>query len=60
MDTEGDLTSEGGESEGENEEGEKRQMPLVMPYEIWDHITQDEWEAFVAKKTTEKEVVMCQ
>lgn len=45
----------------ENVEEEKRatkknQAPVSMPYEIWDHITKDEWEAFVAKKTTATEV----
>lgn len=31
-----------------------------MPYEIWTWITKDEWEAFVAKKTTPQAVVSIQ
>lgn len=57
-------SEEGKENEHENEnEGgrekatEKKQAPVLMPYEIWGHITKDDWEAFVAKKTTPKEVV---
>ena len=33
------------------------QAPSKMPYEIWGHISQKQWEAFVAKRTTPIEVV---
>lgn len=49
--------------EKENEEGEEKekekendQGPVELPYEIWDHITKEDWEAFVAQKTTPKAV----
>ncbi|XP_057529500.1 uncharacterized protein LOC130808069 isoform X2 [Amaranthus tricolor] len=37
-----------------NEGGD--QAPSKMPYEIWGHISKNEWEEFVAKKTTPTEV----
>ncbi|XP_056697399.1 uncharacterized protein [Spinacia oleracea] len=43
-----------GENEGENDgekEGEKA-PPIKLPFDIWKHITPEEWEAFVAQKTT--------
>ena len=42
-------------NEGGNE-GEE-QSPSKMPYEIWSHISKNEREAFVAKRTTPIEVV---
>ena len=41
--------------EGGSEGGD--QAPAKMPYEIWGHISKNEWEAFVAKKITPTEVV---
>ena len=38
-----------------NEGGE--QVPSKMPYEIWGHISKNEWETFVAKRTTPIEVL---
>ena len=38
-----------------NEGGEE--APSKMSYEIWPNISKNEWEAFVAKKTTPNEVV---
>ena len=37
-------------NEGGNKGGD--QAPAKMPYEIWGHISKNEWEAFVAKKPT--------
>ncbi|CAO2813834.1 unnamed protein product [Amaranthus hypochondriacus] len=41
-------------TEGRNEG--RDQSPTKMPYEIWGNISKNEWEAFVAKKTTPVEV----
>ena len=42
-------------NEGGNEGGD--QAPSKMPYEIWGHISKNQWEAFVAKQTTPIKVV---
>ncbi|XP_048493821.2 uncharacterized protein LOC125494217 [Beta vulgaris subsp. vulgaris] len=42
--------------EGEEKEKENEQGRVELPYEIWDHITEEDWEAFVAQKTTPKAV----
>lgn len=48
---------ENGETEKEGEEEGPPYKPDRMPWQIWDHITKPDWEAFVAKKTTPSAVV---
>lgn len=50
---EGDDQSEQGREEGLP----NKQAPERMPYEIWDHITRDDWEAFVTQKNSPQEIV---
>ena len=53
----GSQNGEGDENENEECQGKGIQPPTKKPYEIWPHITKDEWEAFVARKTTAQGVV---
>ena len=39
------------------EEGDNENPVKEWPYDIWPDISKEEWEAFVAKKTTPQEVV---
>ena len=41
----------------EKESEKQSKAPELMPYQIWGHITKDQWDAFVIQKTTDKVVV---
>lgn len=51
-----DYENKNEENQQEEAMKKSKQPPTRLPYEIWPHISKDEWEAFVAKKTTPEAV----